>query len=121
MNRRKVRSRQHVVGRAAVNAVRAFFESRSQIYHEVDQANDYGIDAYIDLVSEGVVTGKVIAIQVKGGRSYKTKSGYFIPYDAADRTRQTGRCGRTHRSPSLASYAILKNPTCSGSTSLSIL
>jgi hypothetical protein len=38
-NARKVVTAQRVTGRAAVNAVRAFFEKRSQIYLEVDQNN----------------------------------------------------------------------------------
>lgn len=85
MTDRKIRARQHVTGRAAVNVARSFLEERSQIYHEVDQANDYGKDAYIDLVVKGEVTGDVIALQVKGGSSYKSKAGYFIPYSAADK------------------------------------
>lgn len=85
MTDRKIRARQHVTARAAVNAVRSFLEARSQIYHEVDQANDYGKDAYVDLVVNGEVTGDVIALQVKGGPSYKSEAGYFIPYSAADK------------------------------------
>lgn len=85
MTDRKIRARQHVTARAAVNAVRSFLEARSQIYHEVDQANDYGKDAYIDLVVNGEVTGDVIALQVKGGPSYASNAGHVIPYNAADK------------------------------------
>lgn len=86
MTDHKIRARQHVTARAAVNAVRSFLEERSQIYHEVDQANDYGKDAYVDLVVNGEVTGEVIALQVKGGPSYKSRAGHFIPYSAADKS-----------------------------------
>ncbi|WP_418004405.1 DUF4365 domain-containing protein [Mycobacterium sp. PDNC021] len=82
---RKMRARQHVTARVAVNVVRSFLEERGQIYHEVDQANDYGKDAYVDVVLNGGVTGDVIALQVKGGPSYKSRAGYFIPYGAADK------------------------------------
>lgn len=37
---------------------------------EVDTANDIGKDLYVDLVDEGAFTGELIALQIKGGRSY---------------------------------------------------
>ena len=76
---------QRVVERAAVNAARAIFELHRQIYIEVDQANDYGRDAYVDLTDDGTLTGQVIAVQVKGGVSYKSDAGHFIPYTVSDR------------------------------------
>ena len=76
---------QRIVERAAVNRVRSFFERHGQVYFEVDQANDYGKDAYLDLVESGKLTGQVIALQVKGGNSYKTSSGCFVPFGEADR------------------------------------
>ena len=74
-----------VTGNIAVNAVRDFFERNSQVYLEVDQSNDYGKDAYIDLVGNGEITGLVVAIQVKGGPSYRHDSRYYIPYSPSDR------------------------------------
>lgn len=34
------------------------------------QENDWGIDVYLDVVSDGFVTGKSIAVQLKSGNSY---------------------------------------------------
>src|SRR4030042_3919630 len=65
--------------REAVNAAREFFEANGCIFQEVDTGNDYGKDAYIDLVDEGHVTGVCAAVQIKGGASYKRKEGYAIP------------------------------------------
>ena len=45
----------------------------------MDSENDYGKDAYVDLVDEENVTGVCAAIQIKGGASYKRKDGYGIP------------------------------------------
>ncbi len=40
------------------------------IVRSTHQEDDFGIDAYIDIVIDGYVTGKSIAIQVKSGDSY---------------------------------------------------
>lgn len=69
------------VERAAVNAVMAFFESCGCVFQEVDGANDYGKDAYVDLGAVDQVTGACIALQIKGGRSYRDSAGLFIPVD----------------------------------------
>lgn len=82
---RKTVSPQRITEGAAVNTVRTFFERHSQVYLEVDQRNDYGKDAYIDLVENGELTGLVISIQVKGGPSYRSGSKYYIPYSPSDR------------------------------------
>jgi hypothetical protein len=74
----KLRSNR-VVERNAVNAARDFFETNGCIFQEVDTANDYGKDAYVDLADEGQVTGVCAAVQIKGGTSYKRKDGYVIP------------------------------------------
>jgi len=49
------------------------------IYHNIDQANDFGIDAYIEIVENEKATGKLIGIQIKHGNSYfsnKSIGGY---------------------------------------------
>lgn len=69
------------VERAAVNAARAFFESCDCVFQEVDLANDYGKDAYVDLTERDNVTGLCVAVQVKGGASYRRPGGYGIPLD----------------------------------------
>jgi hypothetical protein len=67
--------------RAAVNAARAMFEASGCVFQEVDQGNDYGKDAYVDLVDGEEVSGHCIAVQIKGGEKYRRKSGYVIPID----------------------------------------
>jgi hypothetical protein len=67
--------------RAAVNAVRSLFEAHDLVFQEVDQSNDYGKDAYVDLTADGELSGHVIALQIKGGSTYVRSSGYAIPCD----------------------------------------
>lgn len=70
------------VERQAVNAARSFFESNLCVFQEVDVANDYGKDAYVDFSEEGRVTGLCAALQIKGGASYRDARGdYRIPLD----------------------------------------
>lgn len=67
------------VERSAVNATRTFFESQGCVFQEIDLANDYGKDAYVDLVASQDLTGMCVALQIKGGISYRTRNGYSIP------------------------------------------
>ena len=67
--------------RAGVNAAQALFESCGHVFQEVDLRNDYGKDAYVDLVDGREVTGFCVAIQIKSGISYRRASGYGIPID----------------------------------------
>lgn len=71
------------IEREAVNAARAFFESCNCVFQEVDLGNDYGKDAYVDLVHGENVTGLCVALQIKGGRSYRRTGGYVLPLDEA--------------------------------------
>lgn len=74
------------VERAAVNATRAFFEENDCVFGEIDGANDYGKDAYVDIGADGLVTGTCAALQIKGGRSFRTANGdYRIPISNAHR------------------------------------
>jgi len=55
------------------------------IYHKIDGSDDFGIDGHIELVTNSLVTGKFVAIQVKHGNSYfsqETPTGHkFIAND----------------------------------------
>ncbi len=51
------------------------------VFQEVELANDYGKDAYVDLSEGDNVTGLCVAVQVKGGASYRRPGGYGIPLD----------------------------------------
>jgi hypothetical protein len=83
-------TRKHVRGNrpaelAAIRAVQALFEDANHIYQPVLGSNDIGKDAYVDIVIDGEVTGDVIALQIKGGESFRRSRGYAIPCTAADR------------------------------------
>jgi hypothetical protein len=59
-----------VTEREGINYVRAVVESVNCIFHEIHQENDYGIDAFIELVENNNVKGITLALQIKSGRSY---------------------------------------------------
>ena len=73
--------RNRVTEREGVNAVQAFFERCRCVFQPVDNSNDYGKDAYVDLADEGHVTGICVALQIKSGASYRRSSGYAVPID----------------------------------------
>lgn len=63
-----------------VNAARTLFESNECIFQEINQQNDFGKDAYVDLTVSGVVTPVCVALQIKAGASYKSVDGdYRLP------------------------------------------
>ena len=66
---------------SATNAARTLFESSGFVFQEVDLANDYGKDAYIDTTKEGGLTGLCIGVQIKGGKSCRRPCGYGIRID----------------------------------------
>ena len=64
-------------GKAGVNLVSTIINNDFKwIFRPTPSENDFGIDAYIDIVSEdGLVTGQSIAMQIKSGDSFfKIKS-----------------------------------------------
>ncbi|MGA9379538.1 MAG: DUF4365 and DUF1817 domain-containing protein [Phormidium sp.] len=69
----------------------AFFEYFTNsvlgwIYRPVPQESDFGIDGYIDLVNDGNVIGKSIAVQIKCGNSYiSKKSPGGIKYEGSNK------------------------------------
>lgn len=67
--------------RAGVNATQALFESLGYVFQAVNLENDYGKDAYVDLVNGTELTGLCVALQIKSGPSYKRAQGYAIPVD----------------------------------------
>ncbi|EWM11799.1 DUF4365 domain-containing protein [Kutzneria sp. 744] len=66
-------------GRAAVNALRALLERHNHIVQEVDGQNDFGEDLHVTFTENGMVTGDVVKIQVKGGRSWRRADGFGVP------------------------------------------
>jgi hypothetical protein len=69
------------IERAGVNAARALFEAANYLFHEVPIENDFGKDAYVDLVEARQVTGVCVAIQIKSGDKYRRADGYAIPVE----------------------------------------
>jgi len=73
-----------LIERGGVNAVRSLFEASGHVFQEVDLANDYGKDAYVDLVNDNQVTGICVSLQIKSGEKYRRASGYAIPIEDHD-------------------------------------
>lgn len=65
--------------RAAVNALRTLLERHDHIVQEVDGQNDFGEDQHVTFTEDGQVTGDLVKIQVKGGRSWRRADGYAVP------------------------------------------
>ncbi|WP_281262346.1 DUF4365 domain-containing protein [Saccharothrix carnea] len=77
-------------GRAAVNALRTLLERHNHIVQEVDGQNDFGEDHHVTFTEDGEVTGDVVKIQVKGGRSWRRADGYAVPVGDHGRTWADG-------------------------------
>jgi len=56
------------IEREVVNAIRTFLDRHNIPFLEVASDVDFGKDVYIDLADKAGVTGRVIAVQAKGGR-----------------------------------------------------
>jgi len=67
------------LGRAGESFINSFIHQKlGWIYRSVHQESDFGIDGYIDIVTDENVTGQTIGIQIKCGDSYfnkKTEGG----------------------------------------------
>ncbi len=52
------------------------------IYHPIPEENDFGIDGYIEFVEDELVTGRLLAVQIKHGDSFlrNTSSGGYKYY-----------------------------------------
>lgn len=62
-------------------AATIFNDSFGWIFRRIHQEHDFGVDAYIDYVSErNAVTGRAIAVQIKTGASYLSQKGNFHWY-----------------------------------------
>jgi len=59
-----------VTSKLGVNYVRNVVESAKCIFHKIEQENDLGIDALIELIKDGLPLNKQIAVQIKSGQSY---------------------------------------------------
>lgn len=66
------------VERRAINAVVSLFERHGHIVHRIESGNDAGEDLLLSFVERNETTGDTIAIQVKGGVSYRASGGYRV-------------------------------------------
>lgn len=57
------------IDRLCVSELENFFSKHGWLFRE-QYLHDYGIDAQVEIVINGVPTGKLIAIQIKSGKSY---------------------------------------------------
>ncbi|MFN2599371.1 MAG: DUF4365 domain-containing protein [Pyrinomonadaceae bacterium] len=68
------RKRTKATARAGIKYVRDLVESYNCIFQEIDLENDIGNDAYIEFIQEEDSTGCCIAVQIKTGSSYVSKT-----------------------------------------------
>jgi len=81
-------NRANKIGRKGVAILNSIIEVRLDwIFRINHQENDFGIDAFIDIISEdGQLTGKSIALQIKSGQSYfRKKTDFGWKYNGENR------------------------------------
>ncbi|MGA2226090.1 MAG: DUF4365 domain-containing protein [Syntrophobacteraceae bacterium] len=59
-----------VTSKLGVNFVKTAVDAAGCIFHRIDQENDLGIDAIIELIKDGVPLNKQFAVQIKSGPSF---------------------------------------------------
>lgn len=83
-------SANRVQEREAVNATRALFEAAGHIVDEPGSGSDFGEDLLVSFVENGERNGVRVFIQVKGGKSHRSGSGYAV---RAKKHAREWRCG----------------------------
>ncbi|MCB1099707.1 MAG: DUF4365 domain-containing protein [Verrucomicrobiae bacterium] len=58
------------MGRVGETFFQHFVATLGWTFRPVHQEDDFGIDGYIDVVTEGHVTGQCLAVQIKCGDSF---------------------------------------------------
>lgn len=74
----------HRPERGAINAVGALLERHGLVVDEVDGRSDYGRDLNVDVTRASEITGGIIGVQVKVGRTYIKHGIAVIPAAPAD-------------------------------------
>jgi hypothetical protein len=64
-----------VTSKTGVNFVRGIVEGAGCLFNKIEQENDVGIDALIELARDECPLNKQIAVQVKSGQSYYNNKG----------------------------------------------
>ena len=71
-----------ITGRDGVNLARLFFEHHGCRFQEIDQQQDIGKAAFVDLADKTGITHLCVMLQIKAGASYRTTKGdYVVPVD----------------------------------------
>lgn len=70
-----------VTSQRSVNAFREYCLSRKWVFTETPEQTDFGKDGYLDFSKDGRLTGQCIAVQVKGGSSFRRGDSYVITAD----------------------------------------
>lgn len=76
--------RTNATAKAGINYIRSIVESYNCIFQKIDQENDVGIDALIEVVDNEVPTGKFIAAQIKSGKSYYDEQAKLCKFPIGD-------------------------------------
>jgi hypothetical protein len=66
--------RTSVTSKKGLNFVRSAVEDSSSLFHKIEQENDLGIDALIELIRDEKPLNKQVAVQIKSGQSYYNSS-----------------------------------------------
>lgn len=74
----------HRSERGGINAVRTLLERHNLVVDEVDGRSDYGRDLNVDVTRESEITGGIIGVQVKGGRTFYKRGQWIIPAKPTD-------------------------------------
>lgn len=74
----------NATAKAGINYVRTLVEAHNCIFQKIDQENDVGIDALVELVKSERPTGNFIATQIKSGNSYFDKKANLCKIPIGD-------------------------------------
>lgn len=61
--------------KSGINYIRTVVESSGSLFHKIEQESDLGIDAIVEIIDNGRPTSRQVALQIKSGGSYFTRSG----------------------------------------------
>jgi hypothetical protein len=64
-----------LVERFGVNAVEGLFVNQFGWIFREQHVSDWGVDAHVEIIQDGVPSGKLFALQIKAGASYFRKNG----------------------------------------------
>ena len=64
-----------ITAKRGINYVRTIVEGEGSLFIQIEQENDLGIDALIELIRDGSPLFRQIAVQIKSGQSYFNVEG----------------------------------------------